>query len=105
MRKILLKIEKCFPSQKSKSAADYFFFLNFREDSGNCTIETLEGQTRRQGSFRKEAPQAVALSREVEAHGHWDTLSTAEAVTGNRIWEFIMHAGLYPTWDLVMTDW
>ena len=80
MRKIFLKIEKWFPFQKSKSALILFF--NLRENSGNCTIETLEVQTRRQGSFRKEAPQTVALSREVEAHEHGDTLSTAEAVTG-----------------------
>lgn len=95
MRKILLKIEKCFPFQKSKRAA-YNFFFNLRENSGNCTIETLEVQTRTQSSFRKEAPQTAALSREVEAHRHCDTLSTAEAVTGDRIWESIRHAGLYP---------
>ena len=84
-----------FPISKSKRAA-YIFFFNLRENSGNCAIETLEVQTRTQGSFRKEAPQTVALSRGVEARGHCDSLSTAEAVPGDRTWESIRHAGLYP---------
>lgn len=93
MRKILLKIEKCFPFQKSKRAA-YIFFFNLRENSGNCAIETLEVQTRTQGSFRKEAPQTVALSRGVEARGHCDSLHSR----GCSWWQ---NMGIHPArWSL-----